>query len=48
MQRTKLYYGIYLRTVENSQWRSFQRVVTKTRDYQCPIVPHGWAFRNTK
>ena len=38
----------YLRPVEDCQWASFYRVVTKTRDYQCPIVPHGWAFRNTK
>ena len=31
----------YLRAGKDCQWRSFYRVVTKTRDYQCPIVPHG-------
>ena len=41
-----IYY--YLRAGKDYPWRSFQRVVTKTRDCQCPIVPHGWAFRNTK
>ena len=34
-------------------WGYFYHVwslLTQTRDYQCPIVPHrhGWAFRNTK
>ena len=40
----KLYSSVQLKMIYGVHFRV---VVTKTRDYQCPIVPHGWAFRNT-